>query len=173
MRRTLIASSLLLTLTVSAFAQDTALLRCADIANRDARLDCFDALAAKARSAKAAGATPLAQADNFGRDSLPPPPKPAAVPQASPASPAPQAAPAAEAAVAVDSVKSQIDGIVEGWGPGTVFTLANGQRWQVSDGSRAEMYLKSPKVAVKRALLGGYVIELEGTNKTAKVRRFE
>lgn len=172
-QRTLIAASLLLLLGTSAFAQDTALLRCADIANRDARLDCFDALAAKARAARAAGATPLAQADNFGRDSLPPPPKPAPAPQAEPAL---QAAPAAQAAVApavVDSVKSQIDGIVEGWGPGTVFTLANGQRWQVSDGSRAEMYLKSPKVTVKRALLGGYVIEIEGTNKTAKVKRFE
>ena len=166
MHRTFIAGLLLI--GTSAFAQDTALLRCADIASRDARLDCFDALAAKARAAKAAGATPLVQAENFGRDSLPPPKAPAAAPPPQ----AVQAPPAAIQAV-VDSVKSQIDGIVEGWGPGTVFTLANGQRWQVADGSRADLYLKSPKVTVKRAVLGGYLIELEGTNKTARVKRFE
>jgi len=164
--RMLLAASLLL--GTSAFAQDTALLRCADIANRDARLDCFDALAAKARAAQAAGATPLAQAENFGRDSLPASPKAPAAPPSAQSAEAPRAAEAV-----IDSVTSQIDGIVEGWGPGTVFTLANGQRWQVSDGSRAEIYLKSPKVKIKHAVLGGYVIEIEGTNKTAKVKRFE
>ncbi len=151
--RQVLFSVLLLMSGASAFAQDTALLHCADIAGRDERLACFDALAAKARAAKTAGATPLAQAEKFGHETMPPKPgKPPEVP---------------------DAVQSHLDGIVEGWSSGTVFTLANGQRWQIADGSAATIYLKSPKVTIKRALLGGYVIELEGTNRTAKVKRVE
>jgi len=151
MRRFLLTA--LLFSSASAFAQDTALLHCADITGRDERLACFDALAAKARTAKTAGATPLAQAENFGHETVAP--KPGKPPEV------------------VDAVQSHIDGIVEGWSSGTVFTLANGQRWQIADGSAATIYLKSPKITIKRAVLGGYVIELEGTNRTARVKRLE
>ena len=168
MRRVML--SVLLLTSASAFAQDTALLHCADIAGRDERLACFDALAAKARTAKAMAATPLGQADKFGRETVPVKPAEKVADKVAEKS---ADKPAEKQSEVIDAVKSHIDGIVEGWTAGTVFTLANGQRWQVADGSAATIYLKSPKVTVKRAMLGGYVIELEGTNRTAKVKRVE
>ena len=68
---------------------------------------------------------------------------------------------------------TRFDGDFEGWGPTTRIRLANGQVWQVADGSSAALYLRSPRVTVKRAPLGGYVMEFEGSNRTAKVRRLE
>ena len=61
----------------------------------------------------------------------------------------------------------------EGWGPTSRIRLTNGQVWQVTDGSSAPLSLQSPRVTVKRALLGGYVMEFEGSNRTARVRRVE
>ncbi len=73
----------------------------------------------------------------------------------------------------MQEISSRFEGDFDGWGPNTRIKLANGQVWQVTDGSSAPLYLKSPRVTVKRALLGGYVIEFEGTNRTAKVRRVD
>ncbi|MCA0175321.1 MAG: hypothetical protein LCH73_03380 [Proteobacteria bacterium] len=72
---------------------------------------------------------------------------------------------------APDEVRSQIMGAFEGWGPTTIFTLANGQRWRVSDGSSAYWRVQDPKVTISRGMLGGFNFQIEGLNKTAKVRR--
>ncbi|MDC8771042.1 hypothetical protein [Roseateles albus] len=70
-------------------------------------------------------------------------------------------------------VESEISGLFEGWGPKHVIRFANGQLWQIVDGSSAVLYLKNPKVKVRRGMLGTYVLEFEASNETAKVRRLE
>ncbi len=61
----------------------------------------------------------------------------------------------------------------EGWGARTRIRLANGQVWQVVDGSSAALALNEPRVTVRRALMGDFVLEVEGSNRTAKVKRLE
>ena len=68
---------------------------------------------------------------------------------------------------------SSIAGTFEGWGGNSRIRLANGTLWQVVDGSSAALYLRDPKVTVRRALLGDFVMEFAGSNRTAKVRRLE
>ena len=144
-----------LTLTIpitaaAAQASDAGLQRCSMLADRDARLSCFDALAAAAASdpqvlrPMTAAAVP-ARLESFGLER--------------PQSKEPE------------QIDSQIDGLFEGWGPNSVISLSNGQRWQVSDGSSAVLYLNQPKALVRRGAMGTFVLELEGSNQTAKVRR--
>lgn len=71
------------------------------------------------------------------------------------------------------AISSHIAGRFEGWGPSTVFTLANGQQWRVSDGSSAYYVKQDPKVVVSRGMLGGYRLEVEGLNKVAGVKRIK
>ncbi|MCV2354873.1 hypothetical protein LNV09_11970 [Paucibacter sp. B2R-40] len=129
--------------------------QCRAVAEPQARLLCYDAwvdaqAAAKTpptpSSAKSATAAPAAA--SFGLE---------------------QAAPKAE----IQEVDSEIQGLFQGWGPKQVITLANGQRWQIVDGSSATLYLQNPKVKIRRALFGSYALELEGSNHSAKVRRLE
>jgi hypothetical protein len=70
-----------------------------------------------------------------------------------------------------DAIESQLTGLVEGWGPRSLFKLANGQVWQVIDGSSAVLYLKDPKVKIRRGAMGTFVLEIDGTNETARVNR--
>ena len=51
--------------------------------------------------------------------------------------------------------------------------MTNGQVWQVSDGSSASYYLRDPKVTVRRALLGGFDIEIDGARRSPRVQRVE
>ncbi len=151
---------------------------CRGITDAAARLACYDALplppAQPAAAAPAAPAVPgAAAAAAVG---------PLAAAPASPlqagAAPAP-ATPAASFGIersARDELKeisSRFEGVFEGWGATTRIRLANGQVWQVADGSSAALYLQSPRITVKRALLGDFVMEFEGSNRTAKVRRVE
>jgi hypothetical protein len=71
------------------------------------------------------------------------------------------------------SVDSEIPGLFEGWGPKQVIKLANGQLWQITDDSSAVLYLKNPKVKVRRGMFGSFVLEFEASNVSAKVRRLE
>lgn len=136
---------LVILITTPALAQNPELQRCRALPDKDARLLCYDALATRDAEGKLAIASPVAKADSFG---LP-----------------------VQRAGEPDVVESQIIGLVEGWGPNSVIRLANGQAWQVRDGSSAVLYLNNPKVKVRRGVLGSFVLELEGTNQTAKVQR--
>ena len=70
-------------------------------------------------------------------------------------------------------IVSEIAGLFEGWGPKQVIKLANGQLWQIVDGSSAVLYLQNPKVKVRRGMLGSFVLEFEASNASARVRRLE
>ena len=144
-----------------------ALGRCRMLPEAAARLACYDALP------------------------LPPvPPTPPAAPQpaaksAAVAAIAPAPAPAFIAVTpesafglesrrsAVQDISSTLPGLFEGWDSNTRFTLANGQVWQVSDGTTASHYLRNPKVTVRRAALGSFRLEIEGVNQAPRVQRVE
>jgi len=127
----------------AALAQDNdaGLLQCRQETDAAKRLACYDKLSLRAQPVVAA---PAAQSSGFG---LPAP---------------------AAAVAAIDSV---ITGKVEGWGPRTRFTFADGQVWEIEDGSTAALNLQNPKVKVRRGFGGAFYLELTGTNLSPRVRR--
>jgi hypothetical protein len=144
-------------------AGDADLLRCRAIAETNARLACYDAIPLGAVAAPAA-------------------------PASAPVAAAPGSAAAASAAadpvarfglenksqrVAVDVVESHIPGRFEGWSPGARIRLANGQVWQVTDGSRASYWLENPRVKIHRALFGSFILEIVGQGHAPRVQRVE
>jgi hypothetical protein len=159
---------LLLAATTSALADDAGMLRCRAIKDSAARLACYDAIVVPS----AAPAAPAAAAGQ------PKAGTPAAAPAAAPKAAAAPATPAQQfgmesktPAAQLDAIESTIPGMFEGWGPNTVIALANGQSWQISDGSTGYIRSENVKVKIRRAFMGSFVIEFEGSNRVAKVRR--
>lgn len=156
--------SLLLGLAMAspAVAQGTASLQaCRALTDPAARLACYDALplpaaapapaatAAPAAAAPVAPAAPAATAQsNFGLE-------------------------AKTAQDAPDAIDSSIEGRFEGWDGKTRIKLANGQVWQVTDGSHGVLNLSNPKVRVRRGVFGAFYMDIEGTNRSPKVRRVQ
>lgn len=68
-------------------------------------------------------------------------------------------------------VESRIPGRFQGWSAGSRIALANGQVWEVIDGSwlRGEWY--NPRVVVRPKPFGGYRLEIEGLNRSVDVSR--
>lgn len=170
---TLIALSLA---AVPALAQDS-LQRCRALADSSARLACYDALADAAR----VPATPAQPATA----ATPAPATKAATLAAAPAAAAAVAAPPArsgEAAFglpeakrpdAAESVESAVGPSFSGWGPNTRIRLANGQVWQVVDGTSVALPEGPRKVSVKRGALGSYYLDFDGLKTSPRVRRVE
>jgi hypothetical protein len=69
------------------------------------------------------------------------------------------------------AMASTITGAFKGWAPNDTVQLANGQRWQIADDSRGVMNASNPKVTVRRGAMGAFYLEIEGTNRSPKVRR--
>jgi hypothetical protein len=71
-----------------------------------------------------------------------------------------------------DRVESRIAGRFEGWHPGSVLTLQNGQQWRVIDSSElvVRQALDQPPVTVRPGLLGGWNLKVEGYNTQARVK---
>lgn len=140
----------------------TGLQSCRALTEAKARLSCYDALADQAaQQPQAPAAKPAALAAGVAA-----------------AATATAAAPVADTFGLTsrpknepDVISGQIDGLFEGWGPNQIIYLSNGQAWQVVDGSRAVVYLKSPKVEIRKAAMGSFMLELEGSNETARVKR--
>ncbi|EIL97076.1 MULTISPECIES: hypothetical protein [Pseudomonadota] len=89
-----------------------------------------------------------------------------------PASAAPTATAATHAAPAHATVESHIAGHFNGWQPGAVLVLANGQRWRVADDSSLNTgrTLDAPAVTIKPGLLGGWLLKVKGYNTSARVQ---
>ena len=69
-------------------------------------------------------------------------------------------------------VVSSVDGAFDGWGKGTVVKLANGQWWEVTDdASFAIPETLNPGVTIKPAMLGSWLMKVDGYNRTARVTR--
>lgn len=150
----------------AAAADDAAVRRCRAIPDSLARLACYDAL-------------PLGMAPSAA---------PKGAPQQSPFRPqtaAPRAAPApapaetfglehkARPADEVATIETYIPGRFEGWRPGARITLANGQVWQVTDETSRYMVLDNPKVVVRRGVMGAFFLDIEGDNRSPRVRRIQ
>lgn len=133
------------------------LQRCRAVADPAARLACYDALAAQptpaaaapaAAAGPAAAARPADPAAGFGFENRMP-------------------------AEAPDTITSHLPGRFEGWGGSTMFRLANGQVWQVIDGSSAFYWLENPKVTLRRAMMGTFFLEIEGAARAPRVKRLQ
>jgi hypothetical protein len=133
----------------SAMAADADLLRCRAIADPASRVACYDAIPVAAPAKAAVAAHAADPAANFGLSAA-------------------QMRKPSEA----DAVESTLLGTIDGWGPGTIFRLANGQTWRVADdSSNSIIEQQNPKVRITRNALGTLFMEIEGTNKAPRVRR--
>ena len=155
--RTLTLLSLAL-FSLPVLAQD-GLQRCRALTDTTARLACYDALADAAVLTRTGG------------------PAAATAPVATAAPPrAAEAAfglPEAKRPDAVEAVHSTVGPRFGGWGPNSRIRLANGQVWQVIDGSSVELPEGARKVSVKRGALGSFYLDFEGLNTSPRVRRVE
>lgn len=163
-----VAAALLLPAAMAQAPDTAALQRCRAISEAAARLACYDALplgtAPRVSAAPAAPATPAV---------APPAAVAPAPPTVAPAAPAAVQAFGRERRDEPEAISSQITGAFEGWGPTSRIKLANGQVWQVVDGSEGVYFLQNPKVTVRRALMGGFQLDIEGAKRMPRVRRVE
>ena len=68
-------------------------------------------------------------------------------------------------------IETSIAGPFRGWWPKEKITMTNGQVWQVIDGSTGAVNLTDPKVTIRRDLIGGYHLEIEGANVYPRVKQ--
>ena len=147
---------LLLLMSATAWASEGTLQQCRGIADSSLRLACYDALALPttgiggAESRAALPRTPLPEtAAQFGLTR--------------------EAAPVVE----LSTIESTIPGHFDGWYPNRRVRLANGQVWQVADGSTRLYELDDPKVTIRRGVLGAFYLDLSIDNHSIRVRRVE
>jgi len=70
------------------------------------------------------------------------------------------------------SIRSTVVGRFDGWVPGAMITLANGQVWKVTDDTDAVLpIMQDPKVEITHGLLGAYFLQVEGFTNGARVTR--
>lgn len=139
---TTVTLAMLAAVAGTAVADGAAIQRCREVTDSARRLACYDAITVPATGVNA---KPL-PADRFGMEH-----------QLLKSEP--------------DALESQIRGRFAGWQPLEKIELANGQIWQVSDGSFAVLELLNPKVVVRRGTLGAYYLEVAGTNRSPRVKR--
>ena len=147
------------------------LQRCKALGDAAARLSGYDAIAVPPPGSAPAPMVPMVPIVPI----VPMAPTAAAAPIAPPA---PRTAEfglsvAAPAPAVPDAIESVIPGLFDGWGPQSRLRLANGQVWQISDGSEGTYDLRDPKVRIERGGLGGYFMRVEGLRQTPRVRRIE
>ncbi|OBU65971.1 hypothetical protein A9K58_12580 [Stenotrophomonas maltophilia] len=69
-------------------------------------------------------------------------------------------------------VSARVVGDVAGWAPGTVFTLDNGQQWQVMKGQmKLRQVLQAPQVAVVPGIAGRWFLQVDEDLPKARVFR--
>lgn len=69
-------------------------------------------------------------------------------------------------------IVSRVEGVFDGWNRNTVLRLENGQWWQVTESqSFAVPEMQSPTVTISPALLGSWLMKVEGYNRSARVTR--
>jgi hypothetical protein len=71
-------------------------------------------------------------------------------------------------------IDSAFEGDFDGWTPGAKVRLANGQLWEIVDGSTASYSpTRNPKIRISRGLLGSYFMAIEGVAQKPRVRRLQ
>ncbi len=162
-----LAASAALLAALPAVADTAGIQRCRIIPESAARLACYDAIALPGLGSRAGWGAPVAGAPAPG-----PAPATGGI-TAAPAAPAggnfgfenrlPEGTP--------DTLSSRIVGALSYFENGTQFTLENGQVWQVVDGTRGAYDLQNPPVRIERAMLGSFLMTIEGVNQRPRVRR--
>ncbi|MGY4517069.1 hypothetical protein [Lysobacter sp. HA18] len=69
------------------------------------------------------------------------------------------------------TIEAKLAGRFTGWTTGTVFTLDDGSRWQVTQGSFDSRAVDSPRVTIKPGILSGWYMYVEGQPVVASVKR--
>lgn len=72
-----------------------------------------------------------------------------------------------------EPVRSSIAGEFRGWSNGTVFALANGESWRVTEGSYSARPVSNPGVTIRPGMISGWYMEVDGHPVKAKVRRLK
>jgi hypothetical protein len=150
----------------AAFADDAAILKCRSLTDTARRLACYDAIPVGAASTSAPAALAAAPA---AAAAPAPAPAPAVAPEQNfglrPAVKKPKDA-------EPSSIRSTVVGRFDGWAPGTIITLANGQVWKVTDDTDAVLpIMQNPQVEITRGLIGAYFLQVEGHRNSARVAR--
>ncbi len=71
-------------------------------------------------------------------------------------------------------ITSRAEGRIDGWAPGTVFTLANGQQWKVLKGEvRLRQPLDAPEVIVVPGVAGRWFLQVVEDMPKARVYRID
>ena len=161
----------------SAVAEDDlseALAKCRSLSDTAERVACYDALAPHSAAAPANASTPDAESVTE------PPPVAdlvAADEPEAPAEPLPEDMDdrfgREQVSDAVpDVLVSRIVGDYDGWSGNTVFRLENGQEWvQAEAGRWRHRGPPNPEVTIRRRAFGSYRLQVEGSNKTIRVKR--
>lgn len=139
---------------------DTELRACRAIADKTARLACYDALPLATAATPATKAMPAPQTARVAM--------PAALAASTPAELFGLGGAQLRQS---DTLETEIMGRFEGWRPKQLITLANGQVWRISDDSSAYYSLQNPRVTIRRGVLGAFYLEIEGVNPSPRVRR--
>jgi hypothetical protein len=153
----------------AAFADDAAILKCRSLPDTARRLACYDAIPV--------GVAPVAAAAPAAAPAAVASPAVAATAPAAPAASPEQSfglRPVAKKQQNTEpaSIRSSVAGRFDGWGPGTIFTLANGQVWKVTDDTDAVLpVMQNPNVEITRGLIGAYFLQVEGHINSARVAR--
>ena len=158
---------LLLLVSGAALADEAALARCRGVADAAARLACYDAIPLAASERKAETRSAPQQAPQPMRQQA----------QQQPAQQPPQERFGLEQRVVqaeqLETIQSHIPGHFEGWQANQAITLANGQVWQIADGSARFMSSDNPKVTIRRGALGSFFLDFENDNRSPRVRRLQ
>jgi len=73
-----------------------------------------------------------------------------------------------------EPIRSRLIGKVEGWEPGTVFVLANGQQWKVLKGQmHLSKPLLDPEIRVVPGVAGRWFLEVQEDTPKARVYRID
>lgn len=135
---------LLLLVSSTALADDAGLLRCRGITDASARLACYDALPVQAGPQAPVRETP----EQFGLQRQ-------------------------VTTKELDTIQSYIPGHFETAKTGEIYRLANGQVWQITEGNNRLYDLNNPKVTLRRGMLGSFFLDLEGDNRSLRVKRLQ
>jgi len=133
------------------WAADNTLADCQRLNDRTARYTCYDALPLPPGVVRVAPSkTETVTTDDFGLESK---------------------KLAAAVAQGPEELVSNIVGRFEGWEPNSQLKLANGQVWQIVDGSSAYFPRDNPRVTISRGILGTFFLKVDELNRTPKVKR--
>ena len=153
--------ALLAALSTPTAAQD-GLAKCRAITDTAARLACYDALPLP--STGRAKETP----QEFGR-----PPQAAQPPARAQETPQQFGNPPASRPIPLDEIQARVVGHFGGWQLNGRVRLDNGQVWQFTEDNARFYSLENPKIVIRRGLLDVYYFNVEGDNRSVRVRHLE